>query len=158
MCSGTIILSPTKDTNRTDVVEAGVIFIQGAEIEAKYYTQFSLQLQAKFNGKLWVALTEFPLNTPEPLLIGKIIGDSFADFSKAGLNLRKDTPIFYIGHSLGGIMLQDYLFKNQEKLEGKISGLILEGSYIERKHYAHVTESLILPPILGRINIFFMKF
>lgn len=95
-------------------------------------------------------MTEFPLSTPEPILIGKIIDDSISNLQKAGLKLNKETPFFFIGHSLGGIMMQDYLLTkiNSKSSPVKIAGLILEGSYIERKHYEDVRNPLT-PPILA---------
>jgi hypothetical protein len=146
--TSTIIITPS-DPNAQGI-DAGVIFIQGAEIDAKYYTAFSKQLQATFKGKLWFALAEFPLSTPEPLLIGKIVDDSFTSLAKAGLKVNKDTPFFFVGHSLGGVMLQDFLFDKMKSLPVKVSGIILEGSYIERKHYDQVTnDASTMPPILA---------
>ena len=146
-CTCTIIITPENPKNPG--IDAGVIFIQGAEIDAKHYMLFCKELQAKFNGKLWFALAEFPLSTPEPILIGKIIDDSFVSLAKAGLKVNKDTPFFFVGHSLGGVMVQDYLFGKLSSLSIKIAGLILEGSYIERKHLDQVQSDTLIPPILA---------
>ena len=147
-CSSTIVLQPA-DPSR-DGIDAGAIFIQGAEISAKNYVSFCKQLQQKFNGKLWVAVAEFPLSTPEPLLIGKLIDEAYTSLEKAGLKLSSSTPFFFIGHSLGGIMLQDNIFKSiyTKSFPFKVAGLILEGSYVERKHYDKMSNSLT-PPILA---------
>ena len=128
--TSTIIITPS-DPNAQGI-DAGVIFIQGAEIDAKYYTAFSKQLQATFKGKLWFALA------------------AFTSLAKAGLKVNKDTPFFFVGHSLGGVMLQDFLFDKMKSLPVKVSGIILEGSYIERKHYDQVTnDASTMPPILA---------
>jgi hypothetical protein len=148
LASSTIIIPPSDP--KAQGIDVGIIFIQGAEIDAKYYTAFSKKLQATFNGKIWLALAEFPLSTPEPVLIGKIVDDSFAGLAKAGLKVNSDTPFFFVGHSLGGVMLQDFLFKQTKSLPVKVSGIILEGSYIERKHFDQVTrDASSMPPILA---------
>ena len=144
--TSTIIIKPTNIQG----LDVGVIFIQGAEIDAKNYILFANQLQEKFNGNLWLALTQFPLNTPEPVLIEKTIYESLSDLKNAGLKVNSETPFFFIGHSLGGTIIQDYLFtiitKNSFPL--KISGIILEGCFIQRKHL-NQADNPSTPPILS---------
>ena len=149
LSSCTIILTPP-NLNR-EGIDAGAVFIQGAEINAKNYMLFCKELQQKFDGKLWIAIADFPLSTPEPLLIGKIIDESYTSLEKAGLKLNKNTPFFFIGHSLGGIMMQDNIFGqiySKSSYPVKVAGLILEGSYIERKHLDKMSNPLT-PPILA---------
>lgn len=52
-------------------------------------------------------------------------------------NTQKKPPFFFVGHSLGGVIIQDYLYNesNLNKLPVKMAGLILEGSYVNRKNY-----------------------
>ncbi len=69
ICSGTLILEPK---NRNGL-EAGFVFVQGAQIDTRNYKEFGVTLQTKFPGRLWVAITQFPLNNPEPLQIGEQI-------------------------------------------------------------------------------------
>ena len=64
ICSSNIVLKPTAK----DGLEAGLIFVQGAQIDSANYQTFALQLQSKFPGKLWVSIPEFPLIR----IIGKI--------------------------------------------------------------------------------------
>ena len=146
LCSGVIILPPNSNQNGQDV---GIIFLQGAQIEAKNYMKIHQELQNKFSGKLWIALPEFLLSTPQPLEINSKISEAFDHLKTAGLSLTKDTPFFFVGHSLGGIMIQDYLFNenNQNNLPVKFAGLILEGSYVARKHLEQAKQSNI-PSIL----------
>ena len=126
-----IILKPAQ----TDGFKSGYIFVQGAAIPGKNYMKYGLDLQTKFNGSLWVALAEFPLDIPEPLLINSVIESIFIDLAKEGFVYDKSTPFYFAGHSLGGIILQDYLFKAFEKLPCKFDGLILEGSFITRNNF-----------------------
>jgi len=125
-----IILKP----NKTDGFQSGYIFVQGASIPAKNYLKYALDLQAKFNGSLWIGLAEFPMDTPEPLLIKIIMSSIFNELKKEGFNYNKDTPFYFGGHSLGGIIVQDYLFENYNNLPFKFDALILEGSFITRKN------------------------
>jgi hypothetical protein len=130
-------------------LEAGVILIQGALIDSANYKQFGLQLQSKFPGKLWVSMPQFPLSTPEPLLISQEINSAFNSLKQAGCNLNKNMPFFFVGHSLGGIILQDYILdaNNRNSLPVKVAGIILEGSYVERKNRDKLTDPN-LPNIL----------
>jgi len=142
--SCTVIVKPPANKNGQDV---GLIIVQGAMIDGKNYNQFSKTLQEKFQGRLWVAITEFLLSTPEPLLIKSEINNAFDKLRKEGLTINKETPFFFAGHSLGGVMLQDYILENKtyQALPSKFSGLILEGSYITRKHYDIFKQPLVAP-------------
>jgi hypothetical protein len=124
-----IVLKPIKASSN----EACLILVQGAEIPAINYKLHVLKLQEKFNGSLWIGLTEFPLNTPEPLLINSIMDSLFKQLLAEGFHYTKNTPFFFAGHSLGGIMLQDYIFKATD-LPFKLSGVILLGSFITRNN------------------------
>ena len=72
LCSGVIILPPHSNENGQDV---GIIFLQGAQIEAKNYMKIHQELQNKFSGNLWIALPEFLLSTPQPLEINSKISE-----------------------------------------------------------------------------------
>jgi hypothetical protein len=147
ICSSTYVLKPVK--NVESGLEAGVILIQGALIDSVNYKQFGLQLQSKFPGKLWVSMPQFPLSTPEPLLISQEINSAFNSLKQAGCNLNKNMPFFFVGHSLGGIILQEYILdaNNRNSLPVKVAGIILEGSYVERKNRDKLTDPN-LPNIL----------
>ena len=79
LVSSTIILRPTKNDTQFDTV---LVFIQGAFIPANGYTKFSLELQDKFNGRLWVALTEFFENLPDPLVFDSKLNEAFSALKK----------------------------------------------------------------------------
>lgn len=132
-----IVLPPVKTTG----TEIGFIFVQGAEIPAKNYQKFAIQLQNKFNGRLWVVLTEFPLNTPEPLLVNSIMSSAYDNLKSNGFTYNQKTPFFFGAHSLGGIIIQDYLLKNFAQLPFQLSGLVLEGSFVTRSNLNKIPKS-----------------
>ena len=137
--SSTIILKPIfKNEMPSNDLEAGLIFIQGEEINASNYLNFTTQLQVKFPNKLWIAIAQFPSNLPTSDLIGKQINAAFDALSKQGFQITSSTPFFFAGHGLGGILLQDYLLNNLNVIQSKckIAGLILEGAYVQRKNFA----------------------
>lgn len=143
IASCNIVFKPSN----TQGFQAAYVFIQGAEIPAINYKQYVLDLQAKFNGSLWVALAEFPLNTPEPLLVNEIMNNIYAQFKQQGFNFDSSTPFFFAGHSLGGIIAQDYLFSHLSKLNLNVTGLILQGAFIQRPNLEKSTDPKY-PPIL----------
>lgn len=148
-CTGTIVLPANKTSSTNDV---GIIFVQGASIPARNYVKVFQELQSKFDGNLWIALTEFPFDIPQPLMINSRINDGFTQLKKSGFQFNKDTPFFFVAHSLGGVFLQDYIFdkKNQDSLPAKVAGLILEGSYILRKNRDLVyNNSNLIPSIMS---------
>ena len=57
----------------------------------------------------------------------------FQEFKTQGFNYDQNTYFFFCGHSLGGIVVQNYLFGlNKDQLPFKYGGLILEGSFVTR--------------------------
>lgn len=148
-CSGTIILPPKFFDNNTQ--DVGLVFVQGAFIPARNYQTFFQALQEKYERNLWIALVEFPFDMPEPLLMENEIKDAFSALEKANMNVTEQTPFFFGGHSLGGIMIQDYVLNknNQEVMPVKVVGLILEGSYITRKNLNLIQNTNLISSILS---------
>jgi hypothetical protein len=140
-----IIIKPTK----TSGIQAAYVFVQGASIPANNYQLYAKQIQAKFNGSLWVALTSFPGDIPEPLLINQIMNSAFDSLRQSGLNFNKQTPFFFGGHSLGGIMVQNYLFGSLNSLPFEVTGLVLEGSFISRSNVDKLRQSGLTVLTLG---------
>lgn len=123
-----IVLKPIRSVGQ----EAALVFVQGASIPAKHYTKYAAQLQDKFNGSLWVVLTEFIANTPEPLQIDSVMKSAFDELQRSGFTLGSTSNIFFAGHSLGGIMIEDYVLTNLKNFPFSVKGLILEGSFVSR--------------------------
>jgi hypothetical protein len=138
-----IVLRPTKKTD----FQAGYIFFQGASIPAANYRKYAVEMQKKFNGSLWVGITEFPFHLPEPLLVNEVVNGIFNEMKKQGFNYNSQTPFLFGGHSLGGIIVQDYMLKELGKLPVSFAGLVLEGSFIRRSKLAESREPNF-PPIL----------
>ena len=85
-------------------------------------------------------------------MINSRINDGFTQLRKEGFQFNKDTPFFFVAHSLGGVFLQDYILNkdNQDSLPVKVAGLILEGSYIVRKNRDLVySDSNLIPSIMS---------
>lgn len=141
----TVILKPTKKSSP----QVGLVFVQGAEIPARNYLNFSAQLQERFNGSLWIALLEFPLDLPDPIQIQSTVKNSLTDLRLNGFNYSGATPFFFAGHSLGGVVLMGYLAENYMSLSSQIDfkGVILEGSFIQ-KNKLNKTRSSSFPPVL----------
>eukprot|EP00943_MAST-04B_sp_MAST-4B-sp1_P005999 g5999.t1 len=87
----------------------GVVFIQGAQIPAEAYLPLAKQIQIQSSLSVYVVIPSFPLNTPEPLVLSNGIKNGVQAMYDAGLD--KDADLIMMGHSLGGAMLQDYVFK-----------------------------------------------
>lgn len=141
----TIVLKPSK----TSHLQAGLVFVQGAEIPAKNYFNYSTLLQTKFNGSLWIALLEFPMSLPDPLQIASLMTQALSDLRLHGFNYSSTTPFYFGGHSLGGVVLMGYLVDNYISLSARINfmGVILEGSFVQ-KAKLNQTRSGSFPPIL----------
>ncbi|XP_064386786.1 uncharacterized protein LOC135335273 [Halichondria panicea] len=119
-----VILKPTT----TGPVEIALVMIQGAQIPAERYTPLAQALQAAAHFPVWVGIPDFPLNTPEPLVIGGGISRVLQSMQEQGMN--KTAKQFFTGHSLGGIMLQDYLVSDPSGAMGQV----LMGSFLQRKY------------------------
>jgi len=92
-----------------------VILYQGAKVEAKAYTSLATEIQHK---GYHVFISKMPFNIAffDKTIATKII------------NIYPEITDFYIGgHSLGGVVAADYVYKNQDN--NKIKGLYFLASY-----------------------------
>ncbi len=107
-------------------LEAGLILIQGDYISSVNYNQFSDQLKSKFPGKLWLAIPDFNSSVPKLDQVTNQLNIAFENLKQSGCNLNM--PFFFVGHSSGGIILQEYLLdtNNRNSLPVKVAGIILE--------------------------------
>ena len=118
-----VLLKPTKQGRE----EVALIYIQGAQIRPDQYVPLAKAIQAASEYTLWVGIPEFWLDMPQPLDLSGGINRIMKNMTDAGMNATK---FFFAGHSLGGAMLQDYIFANKQRA----SGQILMGSFLERKY------------------------
>jgi len=79
--------------------------------------------------KVWVGLPGFTLDMPSPLQIGSSVNNALKMLYSAGM--PSTTPVFFAGHSLGSIIVQDWLNDGNYPTA---KGLIVSGGYIQRKY------------------------
>ena len=122
---GDIVLKPLK---KSSTAEIGVVVIQGAQITPDKYLPLISKLQNVSTYSLWVGVPEFPLDTPEPLAISSGVQRIIKSMTSAGMPAT--AKIFFIAHSLGGIIIQDYLASNPKMAAGQV----LMGSFLLSKY------------------------
>ena len=135
-----IVLKPTK----SGVKEVGLVFIQGAQIEPKQYLPLVQEVQKASPFAVWVGIPDFAFDVPEPIVISGGIDRVLQSMKDSGMNA---TDIIFAAHSLGGVILQDYL--NDNKQVG--IGQILLGSFLLRK-YRNVTYPVPTLTIGGELD------
>ena len=69
------------------------------------------------------------LDTPEPLRIDADIRATLKLMYDAGMS--QDTPLYFGGHSLGTVFLQDWCTKNQDLCKGQV----LTGGFLARTNF-----------------------
>lgn len=115
------------------------IVLPGAYIDESLYVPLGETVQKECSMPLWVAVlgTYF---TPTPIAseIGPRIDDVLNMMKDHGLDLDK-AKLFYGGHSLGSVMIQDHLQKYHGKkgpMGGSVEvlGQVLMGGFIQRKY------------------------
>jgi len=121
--SDDIILKPTK----TGSQEIAMVFIQGAYVKPSQYEPLATAIQNSSEFTLWIGIPEMPLNLAEPLVLPDAISRVLKSMTEQGMNT---SAIFYAGHSLGGVILQDYVYNNGKDSRGQI----LMGSFLLRSY------------------------
>ena len=118
-----VILKPLKQGRP----QVGMVFIQGAQIKPEQYIPLATAIQNASNNSLWVGIPDFTFDIPEPIEISEKVERVIKSLQMAGMNT---TSIFFAAHSLGGISLQDYLYKNPSMGFAQV----LMGSFLMRKY------------------------
>ena len=119
-----VIWKPKKTVQQS----VALIVIQGAQINPRLYAPLVDALQNIAQFSLWVGIPEYQLDIPEPLEIGSGIDRILKSMQSNGMNVS--VPVFFAGHSLGGVILQDYLQNNPALANGQI----LFGSFLLEKY------------------------
>lgn len=122
--SDDIIWKPKKIVQQS----VALIVIQGAQISPEQYAPLVDVLQNISQFSLWVGIPDYDFNVPEPLEIGSGINRILKSMASQGMN--ESVSIFFAGHSLGGVILQDYL----QTHPGIAKGQILFGSFLLEKY------------------------
>lgn len=120
-----MILPPIKQGTQ----EIGIIMIGGAEIPSEAYSPLALEIQKQSAFTVHTCVASFALNTPEPLEFDSSVNSCIDKLRESGL---KNDNIYFTAHSLGGVFLSAWAEKNQEK----VKGMILMGSFLERKRFS----------------------
>ena len=127
----------------------GLIFVQGMGVDVDAYATLASEIQQQSNLAVWVALVNFPLNVPNPLLYFKVTDGARAELKKAGM--PGDT-YYIVGHSLGGTIAQMQEANLRGGMEDgspgvntpRVQGMILLASYVTRKNQFILSEMPIL--------------
>ena len=122
------ILPPPASASGDDVA---IVWIHGMDCDNEAYTTFAGQIQsdgARSGQKIWVGLPEFFLDKPEPILIDHYVTQTIKKLQEAGFT---GDNILLAGHSLGGVMAQNYANKNLDTIKGQI----LMGSVLLRDNH-----------------------
>lgn len=123
-----IVMQPSETATGDDVA---IVWIHGMQCKNEAYTDFAEKIQAAGESdgrRVWVGLPQFIFDTPEPILINGYVQDTIDALTKAGFT---GDNIFIAGHSLGGVMTQDYAQKNKDLIKGQI----LMGSVLLRSNH-----------------------
>ena len=123
-CSDDLIWKPKKMVQQS----VALIVIQGTQIKPDQYAPLVDVLQNISQYSLWVGIPDYHFDVPEPLEIGSGIDRTLKSMKSMGMN--ESIPLFFAGHSLGGVILQDYLQNNSTIAKGQI----LMGSYLLEKY------------------------
>ena len=118
-----VILKPLKQGQP----QVGMVFIQGAQVKPEQYIPLATAIQNANNYSLWIGIPEFTFDIPEPIEISEEVERIIKSLQVAGMNT---TSIFFASHSMGGIILQNYLHDNPKMGFAQV----LLGSYILRKY------------------------
>eukprot|EP00128_Syssomonas_multiformis_P017854 Colp12_sorted_trinity150504_noHs@7144 len=124
--SDTFIVKPRAEANGADVA---LIYIQGAQIPGSGYASFFNTLQKSTDLKLWIGFPGFTADVAEPLQINSVVTKALQMLKDGGF--PENAPIFFSGHSLGSVMVQDYIAGGKAPYA---AGVILAGGYIQRKY------------------------
>jgi hypothetical protein len=118
---------------------AAWIVLPGAEIDKNTYQPLAEALQQMAQMPLWVAvLGTYLTPTPVPPEIGPRIDAVLKTMKSQGLDLET-VKVFYGGHSLGSVFIQDHLnayHGSKGPMGGKVKvlGQVLMGGFLQRKY------------------------
>ena len=121
--SDDVILKPIKRGPQ----EIALVFIQGAYIKPSQYEPLAAAIQKSSEFTLWIGIPEMTLDIADPLTLFEAISRVLESMAGQGMNT---SIVFYAGHSLGGAVIQEYVYKYAKKSHGQI----LMGAYLLRKY------------------------
>eukprot|EP00927_Polykrikos_kofoidii_P083167 TRINITY_DN8458_c1_g1_i1.p1 TRINITY_DN8458_c1_g1~~TRINITY_DN8458_c1_g1_i1.p1 ORF type:complete len:517 (+),score=67.54 TRINITY_DN8458_c1_g1_i1:197-1552(+) len=103
-----------------------LIVINGALVANTNYLDVAKAVQNASDLKLWVAIPQFIINTPNPAQINSKIKDAIFKLEAAGFpgSIDHGNDVVIAGHSLGGI------FGQKAVVTGGYKAMVLFGSYL----------------------------
>ena len=131
---------------RPGLPQIALVFIQGAECAPAAYVPLLLAIQnAVTDFDVIVGAPDAPLiHTPDPVTLGVGV-ERVLKAMEAQVGLVLDTShIIFVGHSLGGLVLQTWL-DLADFVSYKPSAAILLGSYITREFRPNINSSIDTP-------------
>jgi hypothetical protein len=120
-----LIVMPPTTTKGTDVA---IVWIHGMSCDNAAYQTIAAEVQrqgAEKGQRIWIGLPDFIFDAPSPILIDHYVTDTIKELVKEGF-----TGDNYVmaGHSLGGVMAQNYADKNADTFKAQV----LMGSVLTR--------------------------
>ena len=112
-----VLLPPPSGATGDDVA---IIWIHGASCDPEAYTSFVQEAQSQMadaGKRLWIGIPEFILDTPEPILIDHYYEGALSGLK--GMGFTGDN-VFIAGHSLGGVMAQNYAKGKADSIKGQV--------------------------------------
>ena len=116
---------------RTGSEAVGVVLIPAPHIPPERYAPLMRQLQnvtTTHTYTMWIGIPRFPLDVPERLAMPAAIERVLKSMNETGM--PKSAKLFFVGHSSGGFVLQDYLAARPTLA----SGQVLMGSFLRSKY------------------------
>ena len=135
-----VVLKPIRKSD----TEVALVFIQGADIKPAQYVPLAQSVQNASEYALWVGIVECLLDLPAPLDVSEGVSRILSTMKSSGMTA---TSVFFAGHSLGGMALQDYLYNDVKDAPGQM----LLGSFLLRR-YRNVTYPVPTMTIGGELD------
>eukprot|EP00049_Salpingoeca_infusionum_P019450 m.361921 g.361921 ORF g.361921 m.361921 type:complete len:797 (+) comp19985_c0_seq1:76-2466(+) len=129
-----VVIKPMQNT--TGLPAIGLVMIQGADIATEQYSKLAVAIQAAMSKDMSVAVAipAFPLKIPEPLLMNASLNRAVDLLQNVGL--PSAAPLVGFAHSLGTVMLQQYIVNTSSTPTQHVQfeALVLTGGSIMRQY------------------------
>ena len=135
-----VILKPPK----LGAEEVALILVQGSLIKPAQYVPLAQSIQNASNYSLWVGIPEFDGDMIVPIDPSGGITRILSSMRSTGMTA---TSVFFAGHSLGGAVLQAYVYNEAKDALGQM----LLGSFLKRS-YRNVTYPVPTMTIGGELD------
>ncbi len=117
------------------------VIVPGALKTAAQYEALAARISADSRVGIWTAVLKMPLSMPNIAPLSPRVAEIVSYVQNFGVNIDFATT-FVGGHSLGGVVAQNYAFKNP------VGGLVLLASYVTRSNRDRIASYEFPLPIL----------